>query len=105
MKTAKNSHVVRKLKIDNTVDPSVFKLSNIMFSSLIDQLQLCSATSSLQLLFAQPTSTYKTFCPIANHKEKKRVLEDKEKHNDYEPKKKKPYFSLVNTTGKKIFYP
>jgi len=91
-KMAKNPHIVRKLKIENTIDVKEIKLVQIMFRTLLDQLQLCSATSSLQVLFAHPPSS-------------KRDLSDKEKENEYEPKKKKGFGSIVNKTGKKIFFP
>ena len=99
---AKNPHVVRKLKIDNIIDPKEVKLSKIMFRSLMDQLQLCSATSSLQILFAQPTFSFKLFFP---HHNQKRQLADKEKTEDNQPKKKRGFGSVINKTGKKVTFP
>ena len=89
-----------------------------MYTSLLDQLQLCSATSSLQNCFANPSSSYHQLCPrvstwcppvsttkcLAN--DNKRFLSEKEKNKDRETKEKKVgYGSILNTTGKKIDFP
>ena len=63
IKMAKNPHVVRKFKITNMIDQKETKIGQIMYKSLMDQLQLCSATSSLQSLFANPASSYYLFFP------------------------------------------
>ena len=58
VKMAKNPHVVRKFKISNTIDQKETRIGQIMYKSLLDNLQLCSATSSLQNLFANSASSY-----------------------------------------------
>ena len=63
IKMAKIPHIVRKLKIENTIDQKETKIVQIMYKFLLDQLQLCSATSSLQNLSANPTSSYYLFFP------------------------------------------
>ena len=76
-----------------------------MFKTLLEQLQLCSATSSLQVLFAQPAILHKKFFPPIHQINKKRQLIKKEKtHQDF-PKKSKPFGSIINTTGKRITLP
>ena len=100
----KNPHVLRKLKVENIIDGKDVKVSRIMFKNLIDQLQLCSATSSLQILFANPPATYKIFFLTIPSKGK-RSLPEKEKQGEPEFKKKKGFGSIINTTGKKIFFP
>ena len=102
IKAAKNPHIVRKLKIENIIDPKEIKLARTIFDSFIDQLNLCSATSSLQLLFAQPASSYNFFFPQMN--DKKRANLDKDKSQEPQPKKSK-FGSIINTTGKRIFFP
>lgn len=61
IKMAKNPHAVRRFKIENTIDPKEIRIVKIMHNALLDQLQLCIATSSLQNLFANPTSSFKFF--------------------------------------------
>ena len=63
IRMAKNPHVVRKFKIENVIDAKEIKIGQIMFKTLLEQLQLCSATSSLQVLFAQPAILYKNSSP------------------------------------------
>ena len=102
VKMAKNPHVSRKFKIDNFIDPKEIRIGIIMQKSLIDQLQLCSATSSIQNLFAQPPSSFKLFCPAMNkihetmsqggqqdkfpRQEKRVYSEDKFPRQDYDPR-------------------
>ena len=60
---AKNSKVIRKFKVENIIDPKEIKIGCIMHSALLNQLQLCTATSSVQNIFATPTLSFKIFCP------------------------------------------
>ena len=98
-----------------------------MHKTLIDQLQLCSATSSIQNLFAQPPSSFKLFCPAMNkvhetmsqggqqdkfpRQEKRVYSEDKFPRQDYDPRKRPTPMigdkkgSITNTTGKKFWFP
>ena len=119
IKMAKNPHVIRKFKVSNSIDSKEVKIGRIMQNSLLDQLQLCTATSSLQNLFANPTASFKIFCPNLtikiqdnhsgnNDRGQKRPFE--EKNQDSRPKrvlqtKTETRGSIVNTTGKKIIFP
>lgn len=60
---AKNPKVIRKFKVENIIDPKEIKIGCIMHNALLNQLQLCTATSSVQNLFATPTLSFKSFCP------------------------------------------
>ena len=108
---AKNPNIVRTFKVTNKIHFSEAKVARIIHHQLMDQLQLCTATSSLQNIFCLPSSTYKIFCPSAAtnienhpHPDKKRTLEDKDKIEN-PPKKKKGLGSIINTTGKRLFFP
>ena len=118
IKMAKNPTVVRKFKIDNTIDPKGVKIALMMHKSLLDQLQLCCATSSVQNLFAKPPSSFAIFCPTLSKQLK--VVTSVQKNstnpvgNNNETKGTKreapttrPDFtgSIVNKTGKKIYFP
>ena len=63
IKMAKNPKVIRKFKVENIIDPKEIKIGCIMHSALLNQLQLCTATSSVQNIFATPTLSFKIFCP------------------------------------------
>ena len=102
-----------------------------MHNELLDQLQLCTATSSVQNIFATPTLSFKLFCPTlyANLHDKptakdytlKRNNSDRNndrgqgkiidnKHYDKgQDNEKRPRIetrgSIINKTGKKIFFP
>ena len=82
-----------------------------MTKSLLDQLQLCVATGTPQTIFGQAPSSLPTFCPQLVEKDnptsKKRPLPDKDKYPKDEGYKKPapPRGSIVNETGKKIFFP
>ena len=115
---AKNPTVVRKFKIDNTIDPKGVKIALIMHKSLLDQLQLCCATSSVQNLFAKPPSSFAIFCPTLS-KQLKVVTSvqkistnpvgnnNETKGTKREAPTSRPDFtgSIVNKTGKKIYFP
>ena len=133
VKMAKNPHVSRKFKVENLIDPKEVRIGMIMHKSLIDQLQLCSATSSIQNLFAQPPSSFKLFCPAMNkfyesmsqgggqkreypedkfaRQEKRAYHVDKFPRQEYDPKKRTTSMigdkkgSITNTTGKKFWFP
>ena len=105
VKMAKNPHIVCKLKVENLVDPKEIRIGQMMFRTLLDQLQLCSATFSLQNLFAQPSFSYKIFCPQMKTNDKKRQLTDKDNDNSHDNKKLQSFGSICNTTGKKISFP
>ena len=128
IKMAKNPHNVRKFKIENMISAKDLKIAGIMHSTLLQQLQLCSATSSLQNLFANPTSSFKIFCPTLYSKnqattceliQKKRPhnsIQDSSKdfsskrkdHDSYDASNKKRdqgKGSIINTTGRKIWFP
>lgn len=63
IKMAKNPKVIRKFKVENLIDSKDVKIGRIMHSTLLDQLQLCAAISSVQNLFATPIISFKIFCP------------------------------------------
>ena len=133
VKMAKNPHVSRKFKVENFIDSKEVRIVIIMHKSLIDQLQLCSATSSIQNLFAQPPSSFKLFCPAMNkiyetishgggqkreypedkfaRQEKRAYPADKFPRQEYDPKKRTTPMigdkkgSITNTTGKKVWFP
>ena len=87
VKMAKNPHVVRKFKISNTIDQKETKIGQIMYKSLLDNLQLCSATSSLQNLFANPASSYYLFFP----KEQDNINTNGNNKRPYDEDRKRPY--------------
>ena len=62
IKMAKNPNVARRFKITNNVDIVKVKVARIIHHQLMEQLQLCTATSSL------PSSSYKIFFPSAANK-------------------------------------
>ena len=105
VRMAKNPINVRKLKIENTIDIKELRVGQLMHHNLLDQLKICSATSSLQILFAGPSYSYKMFFPDVQPKHSKRPLLDDGKPNYLENKKRKTYGPIVNKTGKRITFP
>ena len=63
IKMAKNPHRIRKFKTENMISAKDLKITCIMHITLLQQIQLCSATSFLQNLFVNPTSSFKIFFP------------------------------------------
>ena len=61
IKMAKNSKVIRKFRVENIIDPKDRKIGYIIHNTLLNQPQLCTATSSVQNLFATPTLSFKLF--------------------------------------------
>ena len=112
VKMAKNPHVVRKFKITNIIDEKEAKIGQIMYKSLLDQLQLCSTTSSLWNLFTNPASSYYLFFSknIYNINNKRPFVDDRrnpsaDKPQDGVCKLKKRVGSIINTTGERILFP
>ena len=131
IKMAKNPKVIRKFKVENIIDPKEIKIGCIMHNALLNQLQLCTATSSLQNIFATPTLSFKLFCPSLhtsvhdkstnNQNILKRPYNDsnidrsqgrnnankninKGQDNDKRPRIE-TRGSIINKTGKKIYLP
>ena len=131
IKMAKNPKVIRKFKVENIIDPKEIKIGCIMHNTLLNQLQLCTATTSLQNIFATPTLSFKLFCPTlhSNLQEQsssyvntlKRKESDRnhdraqgkfitsrqfDKGQDNDKKQKlETRGSIINQTGKKIYFP
>ena len=103
VKAAKNPTVIRKYKVKNIISYDDFNMSSLMISSLIDQLRLCTATGSLQVLFASPTSSFKVFCPnlIAIETSKRPRENDKTPESKF-PKREASKGSMKNTSGKRL---
>ena len=94
-----------------------------MTSTLINNLEVCSATSSLQVLFASPPSSYEVFCPHLvttiitnnggnNNKNNGRNDDDNNggkrqgQHEEGKNKQQKTsHGSIISTTGKRLFFP
>ena len=51
VKIAKNPNVVRKFKVENKISVREIQTARIMVKTLLEQLHLCTATSSLQMIF------------------------------------------------------
>ena len=102
--------MIRKFKVDNTIDSGEVRIATIMVKNLLDQLNLCVATGTPQLIFAQQPSSFVTFCPHLTNYEgdyanRKRSLQDSNSRGD---SNKKPFISkgsIINTTGKKLTFP
>ena len=77
VKMAMNPSVVRKYKIDNTIDPKGVKIALTMHKSLLDQLQLWCATSSVHTLFAKPPSLFAMFAQLCQSNSKSSPLDKK----------------------------
>ena len=131
IKMAKNPKVIRKFKVENIIDPKEIKIGCIMHDALLNQLQLCTATSSVQNIFATPTLSFKIFCPTLhansydkptakdhslkrnnsdrnNDRSQGRIVEDKyhDKGRDNEKRLKSvTRGSIINTTGRKLHFP
>ena len=110
IKMAKNPNVIRRFKVEGIINHEEIKIAIIMQSALMDQLQLCSATSSPQNLFAQPPTSFKTFCPDLFKKQD--AIKSNKRPNPFPDDKnggKKVVTaskgSIVNETGKKIWFP
>ena len=64
IKMAKTPQVTRKFKVSNTVDHKEIRMAILMHSTLMDQLQLCSVTSSTQNIFAQAPVSFRIFVQV-----------------------------------------
>ena len=114
IKMAKTPQVLRKFKITNTVDHKEVKMAIMMQSTLMDQLQLCAVTSSTQNIFAQAPISFRIFCPsLQNAPElqsrlplKRPNSSQNQEHIDERKKpRQEPKEAIINTTGRKIFFP
>ena len=93
-----------------------------MHSALLNQLQLCTATSSVQNIFATPTLSFKIFCPSlssrleTNESNQKRPSGDRHTdrggdrntdrgQNNDKKQRLESRGSIINKTGKKIYFP
>ena len=99
VKLAKNPNIVRKLKIENKISVKDIQTPRILIRTLMEQLHLCMASSSLQMIFSAPPVSYKIFFPVT----KKRVLVEKTETELV--KKRKLGGSILNNTGKRITFP
>ena len=112
--------MVRRFKIENFIDPHEIRLATIMTSTLINNLQVCSATSSLQVLFANPPSSCEVFCPHlvkTNNNNNNNNNNNPGNNNNNGGKwpgpndegknkqQKTGLGSIENTTGKRLFFP
>ena len=131
IKMAKNPKVIRKFKVENIIDTKEIKIGCIMHNALLNQLQLCTATSSVQNIFATPTLSFKLFCPSLHTKlynestshETNLKRNHSDRNNDRSQGRnivnknidrghdndKRPRIetrgSIINQTGIKIFFP
>ena len=113
VKMAKNPKVTRKYQITNMIDINEIRMARVMHNNLLEQLQLCTATSSLQNIFAQPATSFKLFCPaqykqneISNSLKRPAASADlKSSDNDNKKKKLGSFGSIVNKTGDRIMFP
>ena len=114
IKMAKTPQVTRKFKITNTVEHKEVKMAILMQSTLMDQLQLCSVTSSTQNIFAQAPVSFKIFCPSLNKSTEPQTcplqkrpysLLNREHIDERKKHKTEPKGAIINTTGRKIFSP
>ena len=114
IKMAKTPQVTRKFKITNTVDHKEIKMAIMMQSTLMDQLQLCAVTSSTQNIFAQAPVSFKIFCPSLYKAPELQTcllpkrpysLLNQEHINERKKPKQEPKGAIINTTGRKIFFP
>ena len=74
VRIAKNPNIIRKFKVENKISVREIQTARIMVKTLLEQLHLCTATSSLQMIFSSPPVSYKVFFPVM--KEKKRTFMD-----------------------------
>ena len=103
VKLAKNPNIVRKLKIKNKISVKEIQTPRIMIKTLMEQLHLCMASSSLQMIFSSPPVSYKFFFPVM--KEKKRTLTDKYVVDKEPFKRMKTSGFIQNVTGKRLTLP
>ena len=110
-KMAKDPSTVRKYKIDGHIEPGKLRVATIMTSSLLNNLQVCSATSSPQVLFAHAPSSLKNFCPHlvvtepSSESGKKRLSPTDKDRDDKWKQPKQTTGSILNTTSKRLFFP
>ena len=111
---AKTPQVTRKFKITNTVDHKEIKMAIMMQSTLMDQLQLCAVTSSTQNIFAQAPVSFKIFCPSLYKAPELQTcplpkrpysLLNQEHIDERKKPKQEPKGAIINTTGRKLFFP
>jgi len=114
---AKNPKVIRKFKVENTIDPIEIKIGCTMHNALLNQLQLCTATSSLQNIFATPTLSFKLFYPSLHANLHNKSTNNKRNYNDNnndrsnkgqdneKKQRTETRGSIINKTGKKIHLP
>ena len=76
VKLAKNPNIVRKFKIENKIPVKEVQTAKIMINTLMEQLHLCTASSSLQMIFSSPPVSYSFFS--RNKREKAKL--NREKH-------------------------
>ena len=110
IKMAKTPQVIRKFKVSNIVDHKEVKMVILMHSTLMDQLQLCSVTSSTQNIFAQAPVSFKIFYPslytlsepltCTLPKMQYKELTQTETYN--KKSKGEPRGAIINTIGKTI---
>ena len=115
----KNPKVIMKFKVESSIDPKEVKIGWIMHCALLDQLQLCTATSLVQNLFAAPTISFKIFYPslhaklgdnisTSNENNPKRNHGDRNtdrgQSNDKIPRLESRG-SIINNAGNKIYFP
>ena len=114
IKMAKTPQVMRKFKVTNTVDHKEIRMAILMHSTLMDQLQLCSVTSSTQNIFAQAPSSFKVFCPSLHKTSEpftcplvKRPHSQLSHTSSIDTKRLRaePKGAIINQTGKKLFFP
>ena len=111
VKMAKNPKIGRRFQIENIIDKNEIKLARIMQTNLMEQLQLCAVTSSLQNLFARPATSFKLFCPtLAKVNSKQENTKETAKRsltmsNTNEPNKKRCVGTIINNTGQRITMP
>ena len=103
VKIAKNPNVVRKFKVENKISVREIQTARIMVKTLLEQLRLCTATSSLQMIFSSPPVSYKFFFPVM--KEKKRSFTDKNVVDKEPFKKMKNTGSILNLTKQRMIFP
>ena len=104
---AKNPNIVRRFKIEGVIDPDEIRLANIMTSTLVNNLQVCIATSSLQVLFANAPSSFELFCPHLIEKENtgKRPSPQDENEGKKLQKTGTGAGAIINTTGSRLIFP
>ena len=103
VRIAKNPNTIRKFKVENKISFREIQTARIMVKTLLEQLHLCTATSSLQMIFSSPPISYKVFFPVM--KEKKRTFADNYVNNKESFKKMKSSGTIQNLTGQKLRLP